>query len=431
MRPTALFRLYQGLSTLALPFAARFAVNKLRAAGVSIDRAHERLGHGTAERRAGPLIWFHAASVGEAKSVLPLLHHIATHQPETVFVLTSGTATSAQAVAHRLPERAVHQFSPLDGAGPLKRFLRHWRPDLCVLVESELWPTLLDSCARADIPIALLNARLSDKSAQGWKRFPGTAAYVLRGIKMAQCQDIRSRNHLRDMGLSMAQHSANLKSIVPPSHIDARARDTCLSQLQGRPIWVAASTHPGEEEHILTAHARLLTDHPNLCLILVPRHPERGNAVATLIQNAGLSLAQRSTGGTLDNGQQVYLADTMGETDLWYALSPIVFLGGSFSDAGGHTPFEPAAAHSAILHGPHYANFAEIYAAFLLQEASVEVKDATALATEVHDLLTHPSRAAQLAARARPLAQDGPEILTRLSEQLFSLLANASNQPHD
>ena len=396
-------------------------MNKLRRAGVSITRAHERLGHATAERRAGPLIWFHGASVGEAKSVLPLLARIAQDHPDTRLLLTSGTATSAEAVASRLPPEAIHQFSPLDGTGPLRRFLRHWRPDLCVLVESELWPNLLDTCATADIPVALLNARLSDKSAQGWQKFPGTAAYVLRGIRMAHCQDGRSRDHLRAMGLEFAQQGANLKSLVGPPLVDADTVTKAHAALNGRPVWVAASTHPGEEEAVLEAHTSLLADHPALCLLLVPRHPERASEVIERIVAAGLSVAQRSAGGSLADGAQVYLADTMGETDLWYALSPIVFLGGSFTDVGGHTPFEPAAAHTAILHGPNYRNFAETYAAFAMRDASVEVEDATALARMVHELLTHPSRAAQLAANARPLAQSGDAVLEELATQLFSM----------
>ncbi|WP_299725091.1 3-deoxy-D-manno-octulosonic acid transferase [uncultured Tateyamaria sp.] len=431
MRPTALFYLYKAASTLALPFAARRAVSKLRSAGVSVTRAHERLGHASAERRAGPLIWFHGASVGEAKSALALIARIASDHPDAAILLTSGTATSAQAVAGRLPRRAVHQFSPLDGTGPVSRFLRHWRPDLCVLVESELWPTLLDQCAHKGIPVALLNARLSDKSAQGWKRFPGTAAYVLRGIVMAHCQDMRSRTHLRDMGLEMAQQGANLKSMIGPPLIAPDVVEAAHAELKGRPIWVAASTHPGEEEAVLAAHTRLLSDHPNLCLILVPRHPERADEVLGLIRTAGLSVAQRSTGGTLGDGAQVYLADTMGETDLWYALSPIVFLGGSFTDVGGHTPFEPAAARCAILHGPLYANFSEAYAAFLMKDASVEVADATVLASELHALLTHPSRAAQLAANARPLAESGEAALGELAARLFSLAEAHAMGPHD
>jgi 3-deoxy-D-manno-octulosonic-acid transferase len=431
MRPTALFRLYRAVTTLALPFAARRAVNKLRSAGVSIDRAHERLGHATLSRPLGPLIWVHGASVGEAKSVLPLIARLASDYPDARLLLTSGTATSAQAVSGRLPTGAMHQFSPLDGVGPMHRFLAHWRPDLCALVESELWPNLLDQCAERGIPVALLNARLSDKSAQGWKRFPATAAYVLRGVRMALCQDGRSRDHLRAMGLTEAQQGPNLKSLMGAPMVNRSVVDDAHAALAGRPNWVAASTHPGEEAAVLAAHKTLLDDHPALCLILVPRHPERAGEVVQEIEAAGLSHVQRSTGGTLADGAQVYLADTMGETDLWYSLSPIVFLGGSFSDVGGHTPFEPAAAHTAILHGPNYANFSEAYAAFLLKDASVQVSDSRELAREVHSLLTHPSRAAQLAANARPLVQSGDEALEKIARQLYSLADARTRNTHD
>ena len=431
MRPTALFRLYRALSALALPFAARRAVAKLRDGGVSAERAHERLGHATELRPNGPLIWFHGASVGEAKSVLPVLHRIALDHPDVRLLLTSGTATSAEAIAGRMPHGAIHQFSPLDGRGPMARFLRNWRPDLCVLVESELWPNLLDMCAEADIPVALLNARLSDSSAQGWTRFPGTAAYVLRGIVMAHCQDARSRDHLRAMGLEYAQQGANLKSMMGPPMIDAVARAQAHADLGNRPIWVAASTHPGEEEVILATHAQLLADDPDLCLILVPRHPERADEIAALIADAHLSLAQRSTRTGDATRAEVYLADTMGETDLWYTLSPIVFLGGSFTNVGGHTPFEPAAADCAILHGPHYVNFAEAYARFLAADASMEVEDGAALTQAVRTLLDNPNRAATLAANAHPLVQSGDGPLGELATRLFSLAGAHAKDLHD
>ncbi|WP_299148725.1 3-deoxy-D-manno-octulosonic acid transferase [uncultured Tateyamaria sp.] len=431
MRPTALFRLYRALSALALPFATRRAVAKLRAGGVSAERAHERLGHATQLRPNGPLIWFHGASVGEAKSVLPVLHRITRDHPDPRLLLTSGTATSAEAVAGRMPQGAIHQFSPLDGRGPMARFLRNWRPDLCVLVESELWPNLLDMCAEADIPVALLNARLSDGSAQGWQRFPGTAAYVLRGIVMAHCQDARSRDHLRAMGLKNAQQGANLKSMMGPPMIDAVTRARAHADLGNRPLWVAASTHPGEEEVVLASHARLLADDPDLCLILVPRHPHRAAAVRALVAKAGLTLAQRSTGDGDAATAQIYLADTIGETDLWYTLSPIVFLGGSFTDVGGHTPFEPAAADCAILHGPHYTNFTEAYARFLAADASVEVADGAALTPAVHALLRDPDRAATLAVNARPLVQSGDAPLGELAARLFSLADTHAKDLHD
>ena len=208
MRPTALFYLYRTVSTLTLPFIARASVNRLRRAGVSVDRAHERLGHATAHRRAGPLIWVQAADVDQVNSVLPLIDDIAHAHPEAAVLLSTNTAAAAQALVGHLPARAHHQFSPLEGSGPLRRFLHHWRPDLCVLVHSDLWPLLLDGCADAGIPVALLDAHLPDASAQGWKRFPATAGYVVRGIRMALCRDMASRNHLRDMGLEMAQVGA-------------------------------------------------------------------------------------------------------------------------------------------------------------------------------------------------------------------------------
>ncbi|WP_299296624.1 3-deoxy-D-manno-octulosonic acid transferase [uncultured Tateyamaria sp.] len=431
MRPTFLFRLYQALVALALPFAARRAVNKLRRAGVSVDRAHERLGHATAQRGFGPLIWFHAASVGEAKSVLPLIAQTMTEHPDVQVLLTSGTATSAQVVSGRLPRGAVHQFGPLDGNGPLNRFLRHWRPDLCVLVESELWPNLLDQCARRDIPLALLNARLSENSAQGWKRFPATAAYVMRGITLALCQDRRSLDHLRDLGVRGAAMGVNLKSLTGPPLLDPSAVAAAHAALGDRPVWVAASTHPGEEEIVLAAHKRLCADRPDLCLILVPRHPERANQIVALIEQTGLNTARRSTGANLGQGIQVYLADTMGETDLWYTLSPIVFLGGSFAPVGGHTPYEPAAADTAILHGPLYDNFSDVYATFLAQDASVQVKDAETLCEAVRTLLDHPARAARLARNARPLAVSGTETLARLGQDLYSMAAEHAEGPHD
>ncbi|MEP6196922.1 MAG: glycosyltransferase N-terminal domain-containing protein [Erythrobacter sp.] len=187
-----------------------------------MDSAHERLGHATADRRAGPLIWVQAADVDQMNSVLPLINDIARAHPEAALLLTTNTAAAAQALADRLPARTHHQFSPLEGFGPLRRFLHHWRPDLCVLVNSDLWPVLLDGCADAGIPVALLDTHLPDASAQGWKRFPATAGYVVRGIRMALCRDVASRNHLRDLGLEMAQMSAQKDLSDQPTQEMAR-----------------------------------------------------------------------------------------------------------------------------------------------------------------------------------------------------------------
>jgi len=235
MRPTALFYLYRAVTTVALPFLARSSINRLRRDGISIDRAHERLGHAGAERQAGILIWIQAASEDEVQSVLPLITDMARAYPDATLLITSNTAASAQAMAGQTTARILHQFSPLEGSGPINRFLAHWRPDLCVLVHSDLWPNILDHCAQAGIPVALLDVHLPDASAQGWKRFPATASYVLRGVRLAECRDMASRNHLRDMGLEMAQ----MNSLTRPS--SQQARDEARQALAARLLDLANS----------------------------------------------------------------------------------------------------------------------------------------------------------------------------------------------
>lgn len=421
MNATALYRLYRGASRIALPFLARREVNKLRKAGFDVDRAHEKLGHATESRPLGPLIWFHGASVGEAKSVLHLIARITATDPGVQVLLTSGTATSAAAVAPRLPERTRHQFAPLDGIGPITRFLDHWRPDLAVLVESELWPNMLDALARREIPLVLLNARLSDRSAAQWQKWPDTARYLLRGVRLVLAQDRRTLDNLRALGLD-PEMGLNVKSVLGPPLVDEATLEAARRALDGRPVWAAVSTHPGEEEIVLGAHETLLSERPDLCLILVPRHPDRADAIQGQIETRGLSVARRGTGGALADGAQVYLADTLGETDLWYALCPIIFLGGSLVPVGGHTPFEPAAAGCAILHGPAYANFEEVYADFLGQSASIQVADGAELTAALRHLFHDDPARQALAEAARPLSLSDAPALDALASRLRGLV---------
>lgn len=411
--------LYRGLSALALPWAARRQRARITAAGFSGARARERLGHASAARPDGRLIWLHGASVGEAISVLPLCGRLAEMGANVL--LTSGTASSAQVIAKRLPKGVIHQFSPLDGAAPVRQFLDHWQPDLAVLVESELWPNLLLGCATRDVPVTLLNARLSDRSAARWARLPHTAKRLLSGVVMAHCQDQRSCQHLHTLGVARAETGVNLKSIQIPPKICKSELQTLQTQLGKRTAWVAASTHLGEEEKVLEAHEALLKNHPDLLLILMPRHPERRDDIVKILQDKNLHFATRGIGDQPDTNTQVYLADTLGESALWYRFAPIIFLGGSFVPVGGHTPFEPAAADCAILHGPLYANFTEVYADFLAAGASEEVSDATNLARTVHALLADPARLTQLARAAKTLVEANLDALDDIAQSLLSL----------
>lgn len=415
-------RLYAAAAGLLGPIAYYRVKAKLRLHGIDTVRFKERMGRATAARPEGRLIWFHAASVGESLSVLRLIAHMGEAQDDWHFLITSGTATSGKILSERLPPRCVHQFAPIDTGAAVGRFLAHWQPDLAVFVESEFWPNMLLKTRDAGVPMALVNARISDRSARGWGRFAATARRLLGVFSLIHCQDRRTEAHLRGLGLPQAAAGRNLKALSGPLPVDDAALDEMRGALAGRPLWLASSTHPGEDEIVLEAHRALLVDHPDLALILVPRHPERADAIAGLIGDAGLAGARRSEGARPDPDIQVYLADTLGEMGLWYALSPITCLCGSFVPVGGHNPYEPAHAGSALIHGPQYANFTDTYAELRQARASVEVAGAEALAGAV-DVWLRDAPALQAAqARIAGFAKGQEDALDGLALDLSALV---------
>ncbi len=423
-------RLYAVAANLIAPLAYRRVAAKLSAHGTDPARFSERMGHASVARPDGPLIWFHAASVGESLSVLRLIEHMGETHANWHFLLTSGTATSAEIVGKRLPPRCTHQFAPLDARRAMRRFLDHWRPTAAIFVESELWPQMLQMTRAAGIPLALLNARISDRSARNWKRFPQTSRYLMGQFNIIHTQDARTTDHLHDLGQSHAFTGQNLKSVSGPLPFDAAEFERLKTRIGDRPIWVASSTHGGEDEVMLEAQKILLRTHPGLLLILVPRHPERATAIAGLIKNAKLITSQRSKGEEIDKNTQVYQADTLGETGLWYALSPITCLCGSFVPVGGHNPYEPAYAGSVVLHGALYANFAKTYADFDAAGGAQQVADAAELAKVVDQLLTDPAELEAMQAKSRAFAAAQEDMLeaiaTRLTDAL-NLPATASD----
>ena len=418
---TALYRAYVALSQLALPIAARIERSKLDKANVA-DRAKEKLGNPSQDRPQGQLIWFHAASVGESLSVLSLITQMGALLPKAEFLITSGTATSATLVEQRMPPRCRHQFAPLDAPGPLTRFLGHWRPDAGIFVESELWPQMLKRSNDAGLPLALVNARLSDRSLAGWAKRPKTAAVLFQCFRVILTQTEALRRSLIDLGApeDRIAHGINLKSLSAPLPIDDALRVDMQTALANRPVWIAASTHPGEENTILDAHKRLLAAFPDLCLILAPRHPDRGDEVADLVSARGWTAPRRST-GALPEGP-VYLADSLGELGTWYALAPIVFLGGSLLPIGGHNPFETAQSGVATLSGPHVTNFADTYAEMTATGAARLTQDAAEIAAQVETWLSDPSslNAARDAAKTFTESQSGQ--IMQVAEQLIAEL---------
>lgn len=430
MRAPPLFHLYVAATVVLAPFAAWAEIRKLRRQGVSALRAHEKMGHASQPRSgSGPLIWFHAASVGESLSVLSLIARMGELLPRAHFLITSGTPTSAKLVADRMPPRTVHQFAPLDAKGPLSRFLQHWRPDAAIFVESELWPRMLRMTRERGTPMALVNARLSAKSRAAWARRPELAAYILEVFDLILTQNDEMAQAMVDMHApaDRVARGTNLKSLSAPLPTDPAVLAQARAALKGRPAWVAASTHPGEEQIVLEAHKDLLADHPNLILILIPRHPDRSDKVVDLIQQSGLSFAVRSQDAWPRTGEAVYLADTLGELGNWYALTDMVFLGGSLLPIGGHNPFEVVEAGAAVLSGPHVTNFAETFADMEAAGAVKIVSDVGELTQEVNRLLKdHTARTDALQAAAT-IVKGKSEALGSIAARLVHMLKLEDN----
>lgn len=407
---------------LADPVAAPILRRRLARGKEDPARLAERLGRAGLPRPAGRLIWLHAASVGEATSALPLIAALRARD-EAAVLLTTGTVTAARRMAESLPAGVLHQFVPVDTHRAVRRFLGHWRPDLALWIESELWPRLVVETARRGVPMALVNARLSEASFRRWRRLPGMARRLLGAFRAILAQDAETVARVEALG-GVARFGGNLKALVEAPGCDRGELAAIREALGGRSVWLAASTHSGEEAQVIAAQMELRRpDRP--LMILAPRHPARGDEVAQLLALAGLHTTRRSAGGLPGGNTDVWLADTLGEMGLWYRLAPVSFVGGSLVPAGGHTPFEPVQLGSAVLHGPHVANFAPAYAALEAGGAAVAVRDAAELAAAVARLLAEPAEARDLCDRARGVHAGLKPDIGVIAEELLALVRSA------
>lgn len=363
------------------------------------QRIAEKFGHASHRRPGGPLLWCHGASVGETLALLGLIDRFLENHPKAHVLVTSGTITSAEILEKRLPPRAIHQFIPYDNIGYVRRFLAHWRPTLCVFTESDFWPCLMREADLAGVPMVLVGGRVSDKTRQLWRRFPASANRLLSFVSKFQVQSQALAQSLLDLGLPARDIAVTgfLKQDLHPLPFDPRLFEAVQAQIGDRPVWCAASTHEGEEEVILQAHQALA---PDALLILAPRHPERAEAIVKLASDGDLTHARRSRGQEITPNTQVYIADTMGELGLWYALCDVGFIGGSLVDVGGHNPYEPALLDCAIVRGPKVHNFQQPYDELDQSLAALTVVDAASLAEAVqvvwqdHSDMTTRARAA-------------------------------------
>ncbi|WP_229671544.1 3-deoxy-D-manno-octulosonic acid transferase [Elstera cyanobacteriorum] len=330
-------------------------------------RWRERLGVPGAVRPAGRLIWLHGASVGESLALLPLIEALRREWPQVTLLITTGSITSAALMAERLPPGALHQFVPLDAPGAVDRFLAHWRPDLVIWTESDLWPTILTQLQRRRTPMVLVNGRLSDRSFRRWQRAKPIIARLLGCFTEVLARGPEDAARFSALGAARVQAAGNLKLAAAPLPVDAAVLAAARARLGDRPVLVAASTHPTEEALIAAAHRALLADFPDLLTIIAPRHPQRGAEIA-----ADLAAPCRSQGADIP-AHGLYIADTMGELGLWYRLARVAVIGGSFIPHGGQNPTEAVRLGCPVIFGPHMDNFREDVAALLAEGQAVQV----------------------------------------------------------
>ncbi|ANH96281.1 3-deoxy-D-manno-octulosonic acid transferase [Pseudomonas koreensis] len=419
--------LYTALFYLGLPLVAIRLWLRSRKAPAYAKRIGERFSYGMPSLQPGG-IWVHAVSVGESIAAAPMIRALLQRYPQLPITVTCMTPTGSERIQALFAgePRIQHCYLPYDLPCAAARFLDRAQPKLAVIMETELWPNHIHQCAKRGIPVALANGRLSERSARGYGRLRKLTAPMLAEMSLFAVQTEAEARRFRDLG-ARAETVEVTGSIKFDLTIDPQLLQRA-NELRGqwqaleRPVWIAASTHEGEDEVVLDAHRRLLANYPNALLILVPRHPERFNAVFELCQREGFATVRRSTGANVEANTSVLLGDTMGELLFLYALADSAFVGGSLVPNGGHNLLEPAALAKPVLSGPHLFNFLDIAAQLREAGALAEVDDAEGLAIEVQRLFELPRDAQRMAEAGLAVMRRNQGALQRLLDGLGKLI---------
>lgn len=417
---------YLSLTALLSPLANPLLRRRLSIGKEDSTRWREKLGETNLARPDGPLVWLHAVSVGEGLSVLPLLTRITPHAH---VLLTCTTVTSARLMAERVPKNVTVQFLPLDLPNPVRRFLHHWQPNVAVMVESEFWPRLICETHRHGIPLLLINTRISDTSMARWAHLRGLSRTLLRRFSALTAPNQSAATKLITLGAdpSRITITASLKRSANRLPVDTAELERLRQATIGRTLWLAASTHPGEETLMAAAHRQLRETLPNALLILAPRHPNRAATIKADLKAAGHTVSQR-TKGELPAGD-IYLADTLGELGLWFDLCSVSFIGGSLVPVGGHNAYEPALHGSAILHGPMVGNFSDLYARLDTSKAA-ECVTAESLAPALLRLQNPKIRETMVRSATQALAAED-DATTYTAALIFSALSTTAASNDD
>jgi 3-deoxy-D-manno-octulosonic-acid transferase len=415
---------YRLATRLVAPFSGVLLSLRLNKGKEDPLRVDERRGVAGLPRPQGPLVWLHGASVGEALSLLPLIDRI-TRSGRAALV-TTGTVTSARLLAHRLPPGGLHQYAPLDGPGFMRRFFAHWRPDIGLIAESELWPNMILEARRAGVPLVMVNARMSPRSFARWRRAPAFIRELLGKVDLCLAQSAADAARLAELGAPHVRVAGNLKFDAPTPPADRHELAALVGLTSGRQIWTAASTHDGEERIAAEAHLTLARTFPDALTLIAPRHPARGEAIQAELRGMGLNCALRSRGERPQRDTAVYICDTIGELGLFYRLAGVVMVGKSFNNEGGQNPIEAAKLACAILHGPNVGNFLDVYA--LLDEAggAALTRDAGELGAMLLALFADPARLRAMARAAARAVETQGGAADRIMLALAPLLPAAT-----
>jgi 3-deoxy-D-manno-octulosonic-acid transferase len=421
-RPGVALKTYAAVTNAARILTGSILRYRQRQGKEDAARLGERRGRAGLPRPEGPLVWVHAASVGEMNAVLPLIVQLLAARPDLHVLLTTTTVSSAQIARQTLPPRARHQFLPLDATAYASAFLRHWSPQLAVFTESEIWPSLILETSQRGIPLALVNGRLSPKSHKRWTQLPSLSEPLFSRFDVILAQNEKLARWFRDVGGRQVIPAGNLKADSPPLPVDAAKRARLLEQLGTRPRLLVASTHDGEDAIVGQAQLRLAARLPGFCTLLVPRHPERGAAIAQELTALGLTVARRALDEPVTPDVGIYIADTLGELGTLFTTCPLALIAGSLVDRGGHNPIEAVTLGCAVLSGPSTHNFRDEYAALSHAQGVAFVSDAASLAETVERLLADPAALSALTQHATLAVEGLKGALPRTLATLVAML---------
>ena len=433
-KPGRGLKVYAGVATLARPLLPTLLKQRAQRGKEDPKRRNERFGIADRPRPPGPLAWFHSASVGETNTALPLIEALQARRPDVAIVLTSGTVGAAEVAANRLRAGAIHQYVPLDVPQYVGRFLDHWKPDLGVFTESEIWPNLILGAARRDVPLMLVNGRVSKTTFRRWRSRPGMALPLFSQFRVALAQNKLFALRLSQLGAPKVVMSGNIKVDAPPPIVDTILRARLAAEIDTRPLWLAASTHADEERLVGAAHRTIAVTLPGVLTVIAPRHPGRCAEIAAQLRADGLRVLLRSAGAPITSDTDIFLADTLGEMGTLFQLVPVAFMGKSLStDGGGHNPIEAIRLGAAVVTGPKWENFEDEFKALLSAGGAREVKTAADLGPAIAHLLSSPQEVEMLKAQADKVVAQLSGALVVTLEALLPLLPPATSDvrvPH-